>query len=299
MSQLAPDYSPSQFKKLGLEIAGCRWWRFAPEIQEQKYHRAFGVCPKTSSDMWRAMRNSDDPDIHLPANTEPKYLLLLHRFLWTYDTEEELGRFFQIGSPMTTRKWIRYMAPRVQLLLKHKMGNLEDADDGLVFMLSIDATHCPIWEQRPFSTKWSSHKLGGKPGVNYELGITIYNPRLVWVNGPTPAGAYNDITVFRNMLMGVMREKLPGRRLIGDAGYSGEPAIISTKNEFDPQELSEFKNRVMARHESFNQRLKCFQVLTKPFRHGVRVHGICFRAVCVHVIFQMENGIGLLFDPYP
>jgi hypothetical protein len=35
--------------------------------------------------------------------------------------------------------------------------------------------------------------------------------------------------------------------VIGDEGYSGEPDYISTKNEFDPRESAELKERVLAR----------------------------------------------------
>lgn len=302
----ATSYSATQFKELGLEAAGYGHWRnFQQHAQDERYTKAFGVCPDTSSTMWHMLRDHQDDNIQLPTNANPMHLLLLHRFLWEYETESEIARFFgkhnQLASERTVRKWIRYYAPRVQLLLKELMGPLEAADDGLIFMLSIDGTHCPIDEPRPFSTKWSSHKLGGKPGVNYELAVTINHPRLVWVYGPTPPGKMNDIKVFKSKLMNIMKQRLPGRRLIGDSGYSGVPDLISTKNEFDPREVSEFKDRVMARHETYNQRLKCYGVLTKHFRHEdrIQVHGICFRAVCVHVILQMRHGHGLLFDPYP
>lgn len=96
-----------------------------------------------------------------------------------------------------------------------------------------------------------------------------------------------------------MKTKVPGKRVIGDSGYSGEPDVISLKNDFDPKELSEFKNRVTARHETNSQRLKTYKVLTKAFRHHVDNHGIAFRAVCVMVMCQMEHGHGLLFDPCP
>ena len=143
--------------------------------------------------------------------------------------------------------------------------------------------------------------LGGRPGVNCELAITINHPRLVWVHGPTQPGAKNDVAVFKSRLQTTMRDNFPGRRLIGDSGYSGVPEFISTKNSFDPKEIAQFKDRVLARHESFNQRLKCFAVLKTPFRHEnrIQVHGICFRAVCVHVLLQMRHGHGLLFDPCP
>ena len=69
-------------------------------------------------------------------------------------------------------------------------------------------------------------------------------------------------------------------------------------NLFDPRDMAEFKQRVLARHESFNQRLKSFRCLTTKFRHGIDDHKVAFEAVCVITIYEMENG-SPLFDPYP
>jgi len=169
----------------------------------------------------------------------------------------------------------------------------EQAENGLIFSLSVDGTHCPIEEPRPFSTKWSSFKLGGKPGVNYEIGLSIMESKLVWVYGPTPPGKYNDLEVFRCAL----KQKLPpGKRAIGDKGYSGEQDFISTCNDLDPRELAAFKERVLARHETFNKRLKIFSCLTTKFRHGVDNHKIAFEAVCVITALELEHSP--LFDAW-
>jgi len=179
------------------------------------------------------------------------------------------------------------------------MGTLQDNDDGLVFMLSVDGTHCPIEEPRPFSTEWSSHKFGGKPAVNYELGILIHKPKLVWVNGPTRPGKHNDLAVFRQKLKQAL-SALPGtKKAIGDSGYRGEPELISTRNGLDSKEVTQFKDRTLARHENFNQRLKCFACLCQPFRHGVDNHGYAFKACCVLVMYEVETGGTSFSDAYP
>ena len=71
----------------------------------------------------------------------------------------------------------------------------------LNFFLSNDGTHCPIQEPRPWSQKWSSHKLGGKAGVAYEIGLQTQSDDLAWVHGPFPAGV-GDLDIFRDMLKG-------------------------------------------------------------------------------------------------
>jgi hypothetical protein len=172
----------------------------------------------------------------------------------------------------------------------------EAARDGMIFIMSIDTTTCPVDEPRPWSKKNSSHKLGGDAGVNYELGIQISESKLAWRRGPIPAGEYNDIEIFRGELKG----KIPtGRKLIGDSGYKGEEEYISTENDLDPNEVDYFKNRVLSRHESFNCRLKKFKILEHRFRHGIENHHVAFDAVCTVVLYNMENGDKSLFNPYP
>ena len=57
-----------------------------------------------------------------------------------------------------------------------------------------------------------------------------------------------------------------GRRALGDGIYHSDP-VISGKNEFDPKEISIFKNRSLSRHEKYNGLLKNFNVLREAFRH--------------------------------
>ena len=88
------------------------------------------------------------------------------------------------------------------------------------------------------------------------------------------------------------------KNILGDMGYEGEPDYISIGNSFDPRELAEFKDRALSRHESFNSRIKIFDCLTTKFRHGVDNHKVAFEAICVIVVYKLENG-SPLFDAYP
>jgi hypothetical protein len=162
--------------------------------------------------------------------------------------------------------------------------------------LTVDGTHCPIYEPRPFSTKWSSHKLGGAAGLDYEIALRIHKPQCVWVNGPFPAGT-NDITIYKEAL----KEKIPpGKKVIGDKGYKGEHETISTWNEFDPREVGEFKERAQARQETFNARIKNWACLTKKFRQDHELHKACFESIVVLQQYEMDNGSQEpLFDAFP
>jgi hypothetical protein len=181
------------------------------------------------------------------------------------------------------------------------MGTLDENDAGFIWMMSVNGTHCPITKPRSFSSEWSSHKLGGKAGVNYEIGLLLRLPELVWAEGCTKPGLENDLMVFRRKLkLAIDSMRIPGRKFIADGIYGAEPDYVSIKNDFDPQELKHFKNGVSSRHENFNGLLKNYACLvTKKFHHGLDWHEICFRAVCSLVMFQIESGGASLLHPCP
>jgi hypothetical protein len=176
----------------------------------------------------------------------------------------------------------------------------------------VDGIHCKTYEARKNpSSKIYSHKSHG-PALAYELGISIYENKLVWISGPFKASVH-DISMFRNDEDRInedrmfpdeddpeqkisLKSKIPqGKRVVGDSGYIGEAPDITTVNrDKDSKEVRDFKNRVRARHESFNGRLKSFKILDERFRHGKPKHQMVFEAICVLCQYDMENGHPLM-----
>jgi len=111
----------------------------------------------------------------------------------------------------------------------------------------------------------------------------------VWFNGPFPAGAYNDIKIFREE---GLKAKLQahGKMAIGDHGYRGYPKLVSTNNSHDSEEVKHFKLRARLRHEKYNGKLKEFKCLDSRFRHSQEKLQACFEAVAVIVQYKMEMG---------
>ena len=70
------------------------------------------------------------------------------------------------------------------------------------------------------------------------------------------------------------------------------PKICSVKNLGDTRDVIviEFKSRSLAKHETFNGRLKCFGVLSQTYRHDVDKHELVFNAVAVIVQAQLMHG---------
>ena len=324
------------FLQIGLEMDGfTRWKSYKYTANLKRFTDHYGMLPSTVAKVWQMLRDSNVPAARLEKNAKPTHLLLALSFLWNYETEQGYSRDFKM-TKKTGRKWhwiyVRKIAallpslvrillevslslsvnestpalPTTHIFLGFQIGTLEDNDDGLVYFMTVDGTHAPILEPQPFSTEWSSHKRGGKPAVNYELGILIHKPRIAWVYGPTRPGKHNDLQVLQQALIPALAA-LPNqpRRLLGDGIYGGEPDWVSTKSTFDPKEISTFKNRALARHEKYNGLLKNFNVLHHEFRHGKGEgnmeanHQLHFHAVIVFVQVQIDMGGYRLFDAYP
>jgi len=82
-------------------------------------------------------------------------------------------------------------------------------------------------------------------------------------------------------------------RVLGDRGYNGEPDYIVTAtrfiNEGNMQLLRDY-HVVRARHETFNRRMKVWNVLGHRFRNDLSRLGIVFNAVAVIEQIKMEHG---------
>jgi hypothetical protein len=87
---------------------------------------------------------------------------------------------------------------------------------------------------------------------------------------------------------------LEGKLVVADLGYRGESEFIATPNSHDTAEVRAFKSRILARHESFNGKVKQFKILRDRFRHGVEKHSMAFEAACVITQYRLEHGSALM-----
>jgi hypothetical protein len=143
---------------------------------------------------------------------------------------------------------------------------LDDEFGDDIWILTVDGTHCwihkpkhPTWSQ---DSKYYSHKYA-KAGIEYELGISLTENRLIWMNGPFPAST-NDVTIFSKKGLKALLKRL-GKRGLGDGGYGGHTDQLSTPNANDSKEVSRFKSRGLKRHEQFNGYTKAFGCLSGCF----------------------------------
>lgn len=162
-------------------------------------------------------------------------------------------------------------------------------------MISVDGVDFIIQEPYPYvkatSKIWYSKKSNG-PGLRYEIGVTIKTGDIVWLHGPFPCGQYNDCSIFNNSLATFLDEN---ERVEADDGYraadpkkvkskSGHSSRYSSVNELD------VKNRVRARHETVNKRIKQLSSLSGIFRHDLDAHSDFVYAACVLTQISISMG---------
>jgi hypothetical protein len=283
--------SPDEMLTKGLRLAGYkrrRRNRVKKETNIERFKAIFGSSPAVVAAIWEDLQLTEIPEAHVHENDRNiKYFLIALHHLKRYPTEYEREAMFDV-SLMWGRDWCWFFVEKIQALKTQKIGWPEDNFGGDIFAITVDGTHC--WLQEPQHATWSqdsryfSHKYG-KAGLAYELGISISESKLVWLNGPFMAGK-NDVQIFQKGL----KQKLQtaGKMAIGDGGYTGHPYQCSTPNNHNSSSLSKFKSRALKRHERFNGLTKAFNCLSGRFRHSVDRFTNCFEAVCVICQYQVE-----------
>ena len=175
------------------------------------------------------------------------------------------------------------------------MENRFSKDSGEDCTISVDAADFIIAEPAPYvrevSKIWYSKKSNG-PALRYELGVTIKTGDIVWLHGPFPCGQYNDCTIFNNSLSTFLEEN---ERVEADDGYrAADPGKVKSKSGFSSQysskEQLDVKNKVRARHETANKRIKQFSALSGIFRHNLNAHSDFVYAAVVITQISIEMG---------
>ena len=96
--------------------------------------------------------------------------------------------------------------------------NRKRKDVGNDCLVTVDGTDFRIERQTGNGKSWYSHKFHGS-GLRYEVGVSILEGNIVWINGPYPCGDYPDISIFRLSLLNFLEN---GERVEADDGYIGE-----------------------------------------------------------------------------
>ena len=179
--------------------------------------------------------------------------------------------------------------------------NFEDRklyDVGNDCLMTIDGTDFRVPQTGEAKTgNWfASHKYAGKSALRYEIGVSIIGGDLVWIQGPYPAGRFNDIAIFNKVLRHFLEE---GERVEADNGYVGATDKIKCPdNPCNPAENEGMQSRARYRHETINGRFKSWGILRQTYRHDIRRHGEVFRAIAIMTQLAISNGSPLFEVEY-
>ena len=160
-------------------------------------------------------------------------------------------------------------------------------------MVSVDGVDFRIKEPSPYEKEWSkrwySSKFNG-PGLRYEIAVSIAGGDIVWINGPFAPGQFPDYKIFLECGLKDMLET--GDRVEADDGYmNADPQYIKAKSSaWHPDKSNSVRNRVRARHETVNNRMKFFNALGNKFQHPLQRHQDVFTAVAVLVQLSIRSG---------
>jgi hypothetical protein len=287
-------YTPDEILRKGLRLVNYSKKRIrrAKKVRNiERFKGHYGSEPVVVAQIFEDLQRTDIPEAYLPpSDAKINLFLMAMHHLKRYPTELEREPIFDIDA-MQGRDWVWFFLEKVQALKAVKICWPDDNFGSDIWVVTVDGTHC--WITEPRHPEWSqdsryySHKFG-KAGVGYELGIAIATSRLVWMNGPYPAGD-SDLRIFKRR---GLKKKLTeaNKRGIADSGYPGYPTLLSTPNNHDSKEVKRFKSRALKRHENFNGMTKTFDCLSGRFRHGSKRFETCFEAVCVVCQYQLENG---------
>ena len=293
--------TPRRMLEKGLVIAGIHSSpQHTDERKNRDFQKHYGAPVIALVDMWFDLQTTTIPGAALSASENSRkglrWFLMCHNFLWTYPRNAKvLADKFGICEDYAKGEnlwcWIRKIAAlREKKIIwdPRRMSN----PNGPTFICSVDGTDFRVWEPKhptlPHDRTQMSHKHR-HAALKYEIAVCNHFSQVCWISGPHRGGKH-DLTIFQESL----KHRIPdGKRCNVDRGYNSERAderMLSTPNPCDSPLLSNYKSRSRLRGETFNGRLKKYEVLNQTFRHGREKHATAFFAIVVTLQYQMDNG---------
>jgi hypothetical protein len=270
----------------------------------REFRKHFGSSCAVLAEQWNTLLYTNIEGAKLSDKeasvTGFRNFLMAHHFLWDYPSNAViLGRRFKVCESYASGpylwKWIEKIAAlKVRKIVWPKRFNDSDAEK---FIITVDGTDCAIWEPKhdklPKDKRFFSKKKN-HAAVKYLVALAIFSPHVVFIDGPFPAGEWNDIAAFRHHLKDKIQN---GKKVIVDGGFPPNAKsdteldmLVLPRQGYSSKDFAKFKARARARQEQFNSRLKFYDCLGGLFRHGVAKHKAAFEAVCVTLQYAMDLG---------
>ena len=311
--------SPQDVLRQGLEYVNVNYRNKKSVACQVRFQQHYGSSPIDIAAMWYDIQNEHLPKpnhkdcpqkykqwVNLKEEEKSyrgfKMFMISHYFMWVYDKNSALlSSRFNICEPYCRGEHIWKWIVRIAALKKLKIYFPKSVSNPKMenFVYTIDGVDCETREIKHkkynIDQKACSHKFN-HCAAKYELAISVFHAQCCSINGPYKGGEH-DLSMF---CQGKMKDEMKrlsvmGKKAIVDRGYkngadSDESKYFSFPDLMDTKDLHSFKTRARLRHETFNGRLKMFNILQKRFRHNFDIHVFAFEAVVVTVQYQMDNG---------
>jgi hypothetical protein len=162
-------------------------------------------------------------------------------------------------------------------------------------IISVDGTDCTSWgpNNLPKDKRFFSQKKN-HTAVKYLVALAIFSPHVVFIDGPFPAGQFNNIAAFRSRLKDKLKK---GKKVIFNGGFPPNwqstaelDMLVLLRQGYLSKDFVNFKSCACSQQEQFNSWLKCYDCLGVLFCHGVNKHKHAFEPVCVTLQYAMDLG---------
>jgi hypothetical protein len=290
--------SPSDVLQKGLEclhIPICS--QTSKAKKELEFHKHYGSWPLEVANLWYDLTTTDIVGALMTEKekSESGFLMFMmaHFFLWSYPkNSHQLASRFHICERYSRGKDFWHWIGRIAAMKAKKI--VWNSSSAEIFLVTIDGTDFRIWERKhptlPRDNGQCSRKFN-HGAVKYQIAVSVKDSKCVGIYGPN-RGGYHDMTQLHDS--GFLDKVAVGKLAIVDRVYKSkipeEKAKLTLPNPMDSKEVNNFKSRARLRQETFNGRLKNFQILSETFTHGIEKHKLAFEAVVVIVQYQMDNG---------
>mmetsp|Transcript_13389 Transcript_13389/g.25135 ORF Transcript_13389/g.25135 Transcript_13389/m.25135 type:complete len:299 (-) Transcript_13389:59-955(-) len=248
------------------------------------WKKHFGVCPRAALRAWNMIKYSAVKKTKGTIGL-PHYFMVL-KALKTAPNQTVMANLAGC-TEKTFRKYfwliVDLLADSASTLVQWSNRKINCARADYPFKISVDGVDFRIKEPIPFDPKWYSHKFNGS-GVRYEIALAIYSDNIVWFSGPYPCGEESDLHIFKHRGLQSLL-KMANERCIADGTY--KTSQVSGKGKGDLR-WRNAKNRIRARHETINKRLKTFSVIGNIFTFDKSKHGDIFSAILTLVQLSLK-----------
>ena len=206
--------------------------------------------PRVYANIWERLQTTDKEDANIAAYVGQigalkclQYYFMTIHLMACYPTYEQGERAFAKSVGPCDKTWSTWSWKLIEKIynLHHEIiewpsswANPDsNSTEEPIFIVTVDGMHCqieePTLESFNYNKKFFSHKFHS-PALDYEIAISVFSQKCVWINGTFPAGS-PDLKVFRQGL----KAKIDEARLrsgmihrgLADRGYKGEAEYLS------------------------------------------------------------------------